>query len=288
MKSRALRPPDIVLPPPFPAASMVSGRQQPHDHGLASPASVHTPGIRTTRVRPSSSINPAQNSPLPTSVSTKRARTTCLPVTAVLWGDVKTPAAVPRQKPMAVRSSSTSSSTDEESASEPDTPDSSRSSSPWTGIQDRILRLALDTHLSDPRTTPFAGSTPPATLLHRIAKAAVKLAIEHGADLMSGHTLADIRKRIVEINADDPPVVPTNSSFASPVLRNAGMGGIRFLTERAICTGVANDDSYFPLPLQSPFHESRNAIPDGGQRTPASAKRKFEELENDEREYLSF
>ncbi|KAK9325317.1 hypothetical protein V1517DRAFT_190629 [Lipomyces orientalis] len=288
MKSRALRPPDIVLPPPFPTASMVSGRQQPHNR-LASPVSVHTPGFRTTRVRPSSSINSAQNSPLPTSVSTKRARTTCLPVTPVLWADVKTPAAAPQQGPMPAKSSSASSSTDEESASEPDTPDSSPSSSPWTLAQDRIVCRALDTHLSDPRTTPFAGPTPPATLLHRIAKAAVKLAIEHGADLTSGHTLADIRKRIVEIiNTDDPAVIPTNSSGKSPVLRNAGMGEIRFLTEHAICTGVANDDSYFPLPLQSPFHESRNALPDGGQRTPASAKRKFEELENDEREYLSF
>ncbi|KAK9376426.1 uncharacterized protein V1513DRAFT_440285 [Lipomyces chichibuensis] len=297
MKSRALRPPDITLPPPFLAATS-SGCQQLQDHPLKSPALVRTPGTRGTRALTSNSIHSAQLSPLPVSMSTqtKRARIEYPPGTSarqvpVFYSDLKTPCtpfvtSAPRS-PMATRSSSRLASSDEDSSSEPDTPPGGSSpSSKWTPSQDRILCRALDTHLSDPRATPFAGPTPPPTLVHRIAKLAVKLAKEHAIDLTSCHPLADIRKRIVQISSDADRVA---TAIASPVLRGVGMRGLRVLTERAISADA--NGSYFPLLLQSPFHESRNAmsiqalLDDDNIQT--SAKRKFEDLEGAELEHLS-
>ncbi|KAK9355006.1 hypothetical protein V1523DRAFT_406556 [Lipomyces doorenjongii] len=292
MKSRALRPPDITLPPPFLAATS-SGRQQLHDHHpLASPALVRTPGTRGTRAMTSNSMHCAQWSPLPVSLSTqtKRARIEYPPGASarpvpVFYADQKTPCtpfvtSAPR-RPMATRSSST----DEDSSSEPDTPPDGSLSSKWTPSQDRILCRALETHLSDPRATPFAGPTPPPTLAHRIAKLAVKLAKENAVDLTSCHPLADIRKRIGQISSDADRVA---TGVASPVLRGVGMGGLRFLTERAISADA--NDSHFPLPLQSPFHESRNVMslqePLDGDNIQASAKRKFEDLEGRDLERL--
>ncbi|KAK9313925.1 hypothetical protein V1524DRAFT_172840 [Lipomyces starkeyi] len=301
MKSRALRPPDITLPPPFLAATS-SGRQTLKDHPLTSPALVRTPGTRGTRALTSNNIHCAQWSPLPVSMSTqtKRARIEYPPGTSarprpVFYADLKTPCtpyvtSAPR-KPMATRSSST----DEDSSSEPDTPPDGSLSSKWTPSQDDILYRAVDTHLSDPRATPFAGPTPPPTLVHRIAKLAVKLGKEHAVDLTC-HSLADIRKRIVQISSDADRVA---TAIASPVLRGVGMGGLFFLTERAISADA--NDSYFPLPLQSPFHESllhesllhesRNVkslqAPLDGDNIQASAKRKFEDLEGGGLEHLS-
>ncbi|KAK9388427.1 hypothetical protein V1515DRAFT_598836 [Lipomyces mesembrius] len=289
MKSRALRPPDITLPPPFLAATS-SGRQQLHDHPLTSPALVRTPVTRGTRALTSNSIHCAQWSPLPVSISTqtKRARIEYPPGTSgrpvpVFYADLKTPCTpIVTSAPRRTRSSST----DEDSASEPDTPPDGSLSSTWTPSQDRILCRALETHLSDPRATPFAGPRPPPTLVRRIAKLAVKLAKDHAVDLTSCHPLADIRQRIVQISSDADRGA---TAIASPVLRGVGMGGLRFLTERAI-SGDAND-SYFPLPLQSPFHESRNVMslptPLDGDNIQTSAKRKFEDLEGRDLEHLS-
>ncbi|KAK9370397.1 hypothetical protein V1509DRAFT_617651 [Lipomyces kononenkoae] len=285
MKSRALRPPDITLPPPFLSAA-ASGRQQRHDHPLASPALVRTAGVRKSRTLASNSISYVQQqSPLPISSPSprmKRARLAYGPVTPIrpspsFCADLKcTPLAnsTPQH-----RLTLTSAWIDEDSASEVDTPAEGSRSSPWTTSQDRILCRALDTHLSDPRTTPFAGSTPPPTLIHRIAKAAIRLAKEHNVDLTSSHALSDIRKRIAQMSSDV-------GGLATEIARSIPHSGVAMDGLRVLRDGVINaegTDSYFPVPLQSPFHESRNA--DRVQATlkeiesSTTGKRKFEDLE---------
>ncbi|KAK9234542.1 hypothetical protein V1525DRAFT_412752 [Lipomyces kononenkoae] len=286
MKSRTtLRPPDITLPPPFLPATF-SGRQQRHDHPLASPVFVRTSGVRGSRTLSSNNINCVQQSPLPISSSSPRMKRTRLaysPVTPIrplpsLCADVICTPLVNSgpQKPL----TSMSSWIDEDSASELDTPAESSRSPLWTTSQDRILCLALDSHLSDPRTTPFAGPTPPPTLIHRIAKAAIRLAREHDVDLMSGHALSDIRKRIAQMSSGADGLA---TDIARPMpSSDAGMDGLRVLREGAAISADAID-SYFPLPLQSPFHESRNAklLQETlkGAESPTSGKRKFQDLE---------
>ncbi|KAK9468062.1 hypothetical protein V1512DRAFT_260686 [Lipomyces arxii] len=284
MRPRSLRPPDIVLPPPFPTSANQSLQT---NNSLASPAPLATPSLRPQARRSASSTSSLNGS----SMRSRRAYPPITPVNpqAGAYFNIAQPLRTPSmssQSTLSVaeaaaaaaadssHSSFDSASTDDDeddAASEPDTPESSPKRT-WSAQQDHILRRAMDFHLSDPRTAPFAGHVPPPTLLHRIVKTVIRLSQDKCSDLTKHHSSTEIRKRVIEISS------PTYNgediqAIASPLLRATGRGGLRNLTEKAISNDSTNP--YFSLALQSPFHESTNPI--GLVQT---SKRKFDSLES--------
>ncbi|KAK7203572.1 hypothetical protein BZA70DRAFT_282776 [Myxozyma melibiosi] len=303
MKSRSLRPPDIVLPCPFPEAQLRSGAQLP----LQSPAPLRTPSLSgpppLPQARRSSSRSSSTSALMSLSMtsstgpasaaapSSKRVKTAYPPVTPIrpqpeYFRDVPfTPSADgsvcdPLQTYAFSSNESSNSEDDDDDSSvapEPDTPDSAvspSSSTPqqsWTAKQDSLIRRAIDTHLNDPRIAPFPGSTPPPNLLHRMAKYAVKTARAEQLDMPQ--SVSEIRKRITVLIAESNADSNTNEPLPSPALRSIGSGPIRYLTARANSISAAASASYFPMPLKSPFHEHNSML------FPNHGKRKLDDLQ---------
>ncbi|KAK9447580.1 uncharacterized protein V1518DRAFT_421370 [Limtongia smithiae] len=270
MKSRGVRPPDIVLP------SQGMLLQQSDASTLASPRVLRTPlgpaakipSILTPRhLRSLPSLatgtpfvcSPATMSPDSSFAQPKRRKSGIPPVTPIrsnsvasLLNDVFTPVTTsPGIDPMARAFSDNCDTDSDVESSEPDTPESEHPA-PWTAVQDRVLRRALDAHLCDPRTAPFVGSIPPPTLLHRIAKTALKIADRRNVNF--NHTRHQIRKRIVCLS-NDFASTPADTAMTDASLSTIGQGPISNLM--AAPDRLAMTPSYFPfsVPLQSPFHE---------------------------------
>ncbi|KAK9479273.1 hypothetical protein V1514DRAFT_33311 [Lipomyces japonicus] len=289
MKSRGLRPPDIVLPPPSPllsAAATAAATATADSHQLISAPLLKTPGLQQQR----KSQRVILRLPVRSMLSSNLSSPSTAPLSSGSPGSSRPPKnKYPPMTPIGPSppvladedTSQSACSSPGQDSFEPDTPEDSSNTvrsrhASWSSSTDRIIKLAIDYHLSDPTVAPFAGLSPPPALLHRMAKTALKLARkEEHASLDNSISLAEIKRKILElITSFSITETNHNSPVASPILRNASSGPIRYLTRPDGYTPtLVLTNSYFPMPLNSPFQELKPEI-----TVPARGEQKLKEI----------